>query len=313
MKKVNSLSGGKTSSYLAVKYPADYNVFSVVCLDDAKCAPKDKSLALYANEKLEKFHSQYGEFIATAEDDRTLAAMMDLEQIIGKEIAWVRGKSFDNLIEERHKRVLLGNSFRLPSWARRYCTVEMKLEPIFYWWLHNIGVKVEMRIGFRFDEFYRLENFLNNSDPCNFSIPVSCATYGQKRQKLETFKWRAVKVPLIKDGITSEDIAQYWEKNSAIFPHSGSMFHPRTNIVFPAISNCVGCFHKERETIAAMSIINPEKMAWFAQQEEKGMGTWLDSREKYSDIAADAKNIAKERLYEAQQNISSCSTGGCTD
>jgi diphthamide synthase (EF-2-diphthine--ammonia ligase) len=31
---INSLSGGKTSSYLAVHYPADIEVFAVVCIDD---------------------------------------------------------------------------------------------------------------------------------------------------------------------------------------------------------------------------------------------------------------------------------------
>ncbi len=34
MKTVNSLSGGKTSSFIAVKYPADYNVFSLVRTHD---------------------------------------------------------------------------------------------------------------------------------------------------------------------------------------------------------------------------------------------------------------------------------------
>ena len=37
MKTVNSLSGGKTSSYIAANYPADYNVFSLVRTDDKNC------------------------------------------------------------------------------------------------------------------------------------------------------------------------------------------------------------------------------------------------------------------------------------
>lgn len=313
MIKVNSLSGGKTSSYLAVKYPADYNVFSLVCLDEPKCAPKDKSLALYANEKLSKFHGQYGEFIATSEDDMTIAAMMDLEQIIGSEIIWVRGKSFDDVIDDRYKRVLLGNTYRLPSWARRYCTIEMKLEPIFYWWFNNIGKKVDMRLGFRFDEFYRLENFLNDSEPTTFKIPVSTSISGQHRKKWETFKWRNCRFPLIKEGVIRQHVVDYWNGNKKIFPTTGNLFYPRTEIEFPEISNCVGCFHKERETLAAMSLIHPEKMKWFAEQESKGMGTWLDSRETYFEIMADAKNIAKERFIEAKLNLPTCASGGCTD
>ena len=42
MKTMNSLSGGKTSSYVAVKYPADYNVFALVTTRDNNCKFPDK-------------------------------------------------------------------------------------------------------------------------------------------------------------------------------------------------------------------------------------------------------------------------------
>lgn len=44
MKTVNSISGGKTSAYLAKHYPADYDIFSLVCIKDKECAPKDPKL-----------------------------------------------------------------------------------------------------------------------------------------------------------------------------------------------------------------------------------------------------------------------------
>ena len=44
MIKVNSLSGGKTSSYIAVNYPADYNVFSLVRTNDKLCKYPDKKV-----------------------------------------------------------------------------------------------------------------------------------------------------------------------------------------------------------------------------------------------------------------------------
>lgn len=93
MTTVNSISGGKTSAFMAVNYPADYNVFSLVCLDDTNCAPKDKSIIQYVNAKIEKYIPEYGEFIATAEDPKTLYVMRDLEQLMGREIIWVRGKA----------------------------------------------------------------------------------------------------------------------------------------------------------------------------------------------------------------------------
>ena len=44
MKTVNSLSGGKTSSYIAANYPADYNVFSLVRTDDKNCMFPDTKI-----------------------------------------------------------------------------------------------------------------------------------------------------------------------------------------------------------------------------------------------------------------------------
>lgn len=299
MKTVNSLSGGKTSSYIAVKFPADYEVFSVVCIDDVECKPKDKKLIEYANIKLEDFIPKYGEFIATAEDDATLKAMMDLEQYLGREIIWVRGKSFDDVID-------LGTQTRLPSWARRYCTEQMKLQPIFDWWFNEIGEKCNMRIGFRFDEFDRMERFFNNSDPTNFSIPVACSTKGLRRQRHENFNWRYCSFPLVKHSITKKDVNDYWSNNGFI---GGNLFEERRQIKFPIISNCVGCFHKKVDTLCIMASIHPEKMNWFAKQEDKEMGTWLDSKIKYETIISQ-ENWIPEMLKESG---ASCDSGGCHD
>ena len=82
MKTINSLSGGKTSSYLAKHYPADFNLFALITIDDVRCTPKDKALVKFVSDKLGK------EFIATAESDLTLRAVIDLEQLIGQEIIW---------------------------------------------------------------------------------------------------------------------------------------------------------------------------------------------------------------------------------
>jgi diphthamide synthase (EF-2-diphthine--ammonia ligase) len=78
MQTINSLSGGKTSSYMAVHYPADYNIFALVTIEDVNCRPKDKALVQKISDKIGK------EFIATAEDDKTLKVIFDLEQKIGK-------------------------------------------------------------------------------------------------------------------------------------------------------------------------------------------------------------------------------------
>lgn len=293
---VNSVSGGKTSSYIAANYKADYNVFSVVCIDDYRCAPKDKKLVQYINDKLGSWYIEnFGEFIATAEDDKTLYVMRDLEQYIGSEITWVRGVSYDQLLT--NKTLVSGNPSLLPTWKRRYCTTEMKILPIFEWWMQNVGVKVKMNIGFRFDEYDRMERFFNGSNPTIFRYPVSCSTKGQRRQKWHDFNWRSCHFPLIKDVIDKDIVNDYWM---------------RKGLDFPVISNCVGCFHKKGDTLAIMCNTHPEKMRWFANCEALGMGTWLDSGTTYDDIikhAADSPYIV-EMLRE---HGASCDSGGCTD
>jgi hypothetical protein len=301
---VNSISGGKTSSYMAVHYPADHDVFSVVCMDRREAAPKDLAVRKYAEQKLASFANQFGEFIATAEDDATLLLMMDLEQLMGKEITWVRGMSFDQIIDTKKFGHLL------PTWIRRYCTTQMKMLPIFLWWWHNIGEKCEMRIGFRFDEFRRMQNFFNNSDPTNFRIPVASKTTGHKRQVHETFNWRYCSFPLVQDAITQDVVGDYWKTHGWI---GGTLFEERRQIKFPAISNCIGCFHKKPETLAAMADIHPEKFKWFIDQEYKGMGTWLDSRITYQHIAENKESIGMEVLAEARLGYATCDSGGCTD
>lgn len=302
IKTINSISGGKTSAYISVHYPADFEVFSLVCINDYDSRPKDSSMIDYVNKKLEKFTPEFGEFIATAEDDKTLYAMRDLEQYLGREIVWVRGMSFDDVIDK-------GTQTRLPSWARRYCTEKMKLLPIFLWWFNNIGERCNMRIGFRFDEFDRMERFFNNSSPTKFKIPISCKTYGNKLQVHQEFDWRYCSFPLIKNGITKSMITDYWDKNGWI---GGGLFEERRKIEFPAISNCVGCFHKKEETLAAMAELNFSKMNWFARQELKNMGTWLDSKVTYQHLIDNRIELAKEVLYELQLG-QSCDSGGCTD
>lgn len=307
MISVNSISGGRTSAYLAVHYPADFNVFSVVCLDDHACAPKDPALVEYAQAKLSSFVPQFGEFIATAEDDETLRAVMDLEQLLGREIAWVRGISFDQLIDVGDWK---GLKTRLPSWSRRYCTHSMKLLPIFLWWWQNINARCDMRIGFRADEFVRMERFFNNSDPTNFSMPISCSLRGERRQTHQTFHWRYCSFPMIRDGVTSAHVHDYWARNGWL---GGNLWEEARQIRFPTVSNCIGCFHKKPEVLAAMADMHPTKFQWFADQETKGKGRWLDQQLTYQHIADNRQDIGREVIFETREMHAACHSGGCTE
>lgn len=290
MKTVNSISGGKTSAYIAAHYPADYEVFSLVCIDDPKCAPNDKALVKYVNEKLNNYHCRYGEFIATAEDDATLVALMNLEQFIGREIIWVRGKSFDQVIDTPGMR---GTRTLLPNKHFRYCTEEMKLLPMFEWWFNNIGEKVNKRIGFRIDEYARMERFMNSKRP--FRIPVACSTRGKRLQRHEDFDWEYLSFPLIRDAVTKTMVNDFW----------------RGKISFPDISNCVHCFWKKVDTLSIMANMHPEKMNWAARQEHKGKGNWkLSGGISYEKIIQNSQNWIPEMLKEQG---ASCDSGGCHD
>lgn len=151
MKKVNSLSGGKTSSYIAANYPADYDVFSLVRIEDKNSLFPDKKIRQQVEDRIQ------APFIGTAEDDIIIYTMLDLEQHIGRKITWVTGKTFDEITTRKDK-------VYLPNKVQRFCTVEMKIEPMFYWWAEHIGEPIEMRIGFRANETRRAKNMIER---CN--------------------------------------------------------------------------------------------------------------------------------------------------
>ena len=71
MKTVNSLSGGKTSSYIAANYPANYNVFSLVRTKDKKCLFPDAKIRQEVSDRIGK------EFIGTLEEDAIIYTMLD--------------------------------------------------------------------------------------------------------------------------------------------------------------------------------------------------------------------------------------------
>ena len=264
---VNSLSGGKTSSYMAVHYPADYNIFSLVRINAEYCKPKDQSLVKYVSDKIGM------DFIATAESDFTLYAVRDLEQLIGKEIIWVTGLSFEELNNKKKA---------LPNRDWRFCTTEMKMRPIFDWWFKNINQKVKMGIGFRYDEKERADR-----------ISTSFKGITGKRgnlNKWETIEWRQGYFPLIDDKVTHYRVYQ-WAKSSGL--------------IFPPDSNCVGCFWKPVQQLRKNWEDEPQKMRWFSEQETHAQ--WKREM-NYEQI----KSIGLQQDFFFGTG-SGCQAGFCTD
>ena len=124
MISVNSLSGGKTSSYIAVHYPADYNVFSLIRTNDKSCMFPDANIRKIVSEKIGC------DFVGTLEMDDIIYTMLDLEQMIGKEISWLSPMTFDELIYGKNK---IGG-VNIPSQRQRSCTFNLKVRPIEQYW-----------------------------------------------------------------------------------------------------------------------------------------------------------------------------------
>ena len=274
MKTINSVSGGKTSSYLTIHYPADYNVFALITTEDIRSRPKDDALIKMVSDKIGR------EFIATAESDLTLKAVIDLEQLLGKEIVWLVGDTFEQTIKK--------NGGILPNFMLRFCTHQMKMKPIFDWWTKEINEIVEMRVGYRYDELERADRFTTK-----FKTIVGRTA---KRNKWGEIEWRIGKFPLIEDKVTHLKVKQ-WAESSGL--------------IFPSDSNCVGCFHKSIQQLRKNFEDYPEKMNWFAEQEiitKKGKQLKWKKEMSYSQI----KFVGLQTDFNFGTG-SGCQAGLCTD
>lgn len=270
---INSLSGGKTSSYMAVHYPADIDMFSVVLIDHPMCHPKDKAVIEYCREKIGLA------FIGTAESDETLKAMMDLEQFIGREITWVRSDAFDTIIEKR--------SF-LPNLSARFCTTEMKLKPIFDRSIHEMKNHhcdtIEMNIGYRIDDMERV--FRMNND-----MKVIVGKHPNGNNKWQTIKdWRIPRYPVL--STTHQEIVSYWKDHQ--------------EVQFPADNNCEFCFWKQPQRLA-QTAKRSHKYPWWVLMEERTGGRFK-SEIAYKDLSS--MQFTQEIDF---SGTPLCSSGGCTD
>jgi len=270
MKIINSLSGGKTSSYMAFHYPADYNIFSLVRIEDVNCKPKDESIIKYISDKIGK------DFIATAESDKILYVMRDLEQMLGKEIIWTTGKTFEQICFEKKA---------LPNLMMRFCTTEMKMKPIFEFCYNNFGM-IEMCIGFRYDEKERA-----NKQNTKFKTIIGKSKTGN-RNKWGEIEWRTLDFPLIRNKICHFHVKDWAEK---------------TNLIFPEDSNCVGCFWKPIPQLRKNFDDEPLKMRWFMELEKK-LNRTFKKEITYEQI----KSIGLQSDFIFGTG-SGCQAGYCTD
>jgi len=287
MKTVNSLSGGKTSSYIAANYPADYNVFALVRTNHKSCLFPDKKIRQIVSDKIGK------EFIGTLEMDTIIYTMLDLEQYIGKEIHWVTGKSFEDVIT-RGKN----NKIQLPTPMRRFCTVEMKIEPIFNFWNENIKEIVETRIGFRANETKRAKTMMDRcaetGGVMTFKTIVGKSKTGN-RNKWADIPYQIPSFPLINDNIYKDKIEKYWKDKPVRFAY---------------MNNCVGCMHRTPVLLKHMDNKEPNKIQWFINQEEKAMKSYKNNQWKKDITYQQIRNsLTQIKLFD--DDFTDCDSGYC--
>lgn len=238
MKTVNSISGGKTSAYIAVNYPADYDIFALVRTNDKDVMFPDAKIRQIVSDKIGH------EFVGTLEMDQIIHTILDLEQYTGREITWISPTTFEDVI------IKAGDY--LPNIMTRFCTSKMKVEPIAQWLYENTELPVEMRIGFRANEMSRAKTMIERAHNGleNFKFKV-----GEKngRNQWKELAYRVAIFPLIEDGIFKDTIEQFWKDKPVRFAY---------------MNNCVGCFHRNEILLKHMSKRAEKQFDWFVKQEQ---------------------------------------------
>ena len=279
LKTVNSLSGGKTSSYVAANYKADFNVFSLVRTDDKRCVFPDAKIRQKVSDRIGK------EFIGTLEEDIIIYTMLDLEQYIGSKIDWVSGKTFDDVIIKTKK----GTKY-LPNKVARYCTTELKTMPILHWVYDVVKEPVIMRFGYRANEMSRAKTMLEKTDEEGFTkVKATFTKLKDGRQSWGTYRYNKPEFPLITDNIYKDNIETYWKDKPVRFAY---------------MNNCVGCYWRSPLLLKKMSDKQPNKMQWFAEQ-ETSKSKWR-SDIMYKDIM---KWNTQTELFD--EDFGDCDSGYC--
>lgn len=281
---MNSLSGGMTSSYLAVHYPADFNVFALVRTDDKNCLFPDAKIRQIVSDRIGH------EFIGTLEMDEIIYTMLDLEQFLGTPIDWISPISFDELVFGKNKVGYVN----MPSAFQRNCTYNLKVRAIEQYWFDKVGEPVEMRIGFRANEFSRAQRMLEKTNSNGLTESKIIVGHKNGKNVWKTLEWRRPSFPLIDAGIFKDTIYTYWQGLPVRFAYK---------------NNCVGCFERNPVFLKHMSEKCPNKFDWFINVEQKSLEykkmTWKEGI-TYQQIK---NHKSQTRLFD--DDFSDCDSGYC--
>jgi len=277
MKSINSLSGGKTSSYIAANYPADYDVFSLVRIEDLNCKFKDEKVRKLVEDKIQ------APFIGTAEMDTIIYTMLDLEQYIGRAITWITGPTFEQVIKNK--------GGYLPNKITRYCTTELKTIPIAEWRYKNIEGPAAMRFGYRANEQGRAKRMLEKTNANGMTeVKIKVGKHKDGRNKWKAIEYCKPEFPLIEANLYKDSIEQYWLDKKVRFAY---------------MNNCVGCWWRSPLLLKKMHEKEPNKMQLFSNLEEEHGNTFR------SDVSYSKIIKWKPQVTLFDEEFNECDSGYC--
>ena len=282
MTSICSISGGKSSAYLAANFHADHLVFALVRTENKKDLFPDPVLRKRVEDRTGK------PFIATAEDNTIIHTIFDLEQFLGRAVNWVSGDTFEQMLNTR--------AGTLPGIYRRFCTAYLKVEPIFQWCRNQeFKLPITGQIGFRCEEKRRVSQIKKKTNANGIlehrAIIGKWDTGPNKgKNKWKTLEWEIPVFPLFANGVFHRHIKDYWRGKS---------------VRFAPFNNCIHCFNKEPHLLRLMFTRHPEKMNWANYQEKSRKGTWKEG------FTYQAISQMSNRSNLSVSDFGSCDSGYC--
>ena len=187
----------------------------------------------------------------------TLDFVRKVEQEWDVPVRWVeRATTTDGFIETDYSRAsrsgepftqLIMDKRMLPSPPRRWCTSELKIEPMRKWMLAQGYQQWSNVVGIRADEPRRVAKIRGEEEA--------------RSLKLINARWKDqewdVLLPLADAGVTEADVLTFWERNAFNLNLSANM------------GNCDLCFLKKLAYKQNIVRDHPELATWWIEQEQR--------------------------------------------
>jgi 3'-phosphoadenosine 5'-phosphosulfate sulfotransferase (PAPS reductase)/FAD synthetase len=233
---VISFSGGRTSAFMLYKVLEAHDMSlpdeAIVCF--ANTGKEDEATLKFVHD----CETNWQIPIVWLEYQHSLD-IKDRFKVVSYETACRNGEPFSEMIDKKQF---------LPNSVMRFCTTELKIEPINRY-MKSIGIdEFETFAGIRADEPKRVAKLRNT-----------------------------LHAPLASSGITQADVQAFWKSNSFDLDLE---FRDKVT----PLGNCDLCFMKGSYQLASIVQQNPSRAIWWAAQEEKIKGRFSKDKPTYQQM-----------------------------